>query len=455
MARTSRFCTGLFSGMVTLGLGAGTALAQERPAAGGPPGGAPARETDANSSEYVLKTQFVESVKAKKWKDAVETFGKLRQAHPTVLTDKRLQFMHAQALYESKAGSPEIDPDRKGATTALEGILKQQDNHIEALYLLAKIRAASNAPGDKDKAKDHLIASARAGQFVLRDISADKTFEFLLKEPGFILRVLNASNEYQVAAGGQHNFFVSPLIPKEAGGDDEPTGPIIPGATGDELKMKDLEERIEGLFREIVKLAEERQVEELITKFTELRQVMNEFGSSGTAEVRKKLDKWNQRLSDLGEVQLSIKLQVYITEGNQHLKAMADAIRDDLFDVALDRFNQINDLCEQMRSEEREVFKRNAEALFLRGKALADRARRLKRISEFTLKIEGVIVAPPDGKEADSAIINDRIYHEGDTIYDKDSEEEIPGLRVVEIVRSTVRFRYEDTEFVRELQPQK
>lgn len=444
MARTSRFFTGLVG--VALGLGA-PAQAQERPAAGAPGG---PREADANSSEYVLKTQFVEAVKAKKWKDAVETFGKLREKHPTVLTDKRLQFMHAQSLYESK----ELDPERKGATTALEGILEQQDNHIEALYLLAKIRAASNAAGDKDKAKDHLIASARAGQFVLRDISADKAFEFLLKEPGFILRVLNASNEYQVAPGGQHNFFVSPLIPK----DDDPnavTGPIVPGVTPDDQKMKDLEERIEGLFREIKKLSEERQVEELITKFTELRAVMNEYGSSGTTEVRKKLDKWNQQMSEHGEVVLSIKLQVYITEGNQHLKAMADAIRDDQFDVALDRFNQINDLCETMRGEEREVFKRNAEALFLRGKALADRARRLKRISEFTLKIEGVIVAPPDGKETDSAIINDRIYKEGDTIYDKDSEDEIPGLKVVEIVRSTVRFRYEDTEFVRELQPQK
>jgi hypothetical protein len=133
---------------------------------------------------------------------------------------------------------------------------------------------------------------------------------------------------------------------------------------------------------------------------------------------------------------------------------MAEAIRSDEYDAALDHFKQIEELCEQMKAEEREVFHRNAEALYLRGKALADRAKRLKRISEFELLVSGVVVAPPDGKEPDKAIINDHIYQEGDTVLDKTTDEEIEGLRIVEIVRSTVRFRYEDTEFVRELKPQ-
>lgn len=416
--------------------------AQERPKAdqAAPPG----READANTSEFTLKTQFIEATRSAKWREAVETFVRLRTAHPGVLQDKRLRFMHARALYEAK--------EVASAATELEALLEMQDNHIEALYLLAQIRAESKDPADKDKARDLLITSARAGQFVLRDISAAKVFDFLLKEPGFILRVMGASNEYTVQQSGQHNFFVSPLIPKVDGEIDQPTEP--PVSTGQEERLKQLEERIDALFKEIVKLAEDRQVEELIVKFTELRQVMNEFGSSGTIEVRKKLEKWNQRLSELGEVQLSIKLQVYISEGNQHLRAMADAIRDDQYDAALDRFNQINDLCEQMRAEEREVFHRNAEALFLRGKALADRARRLKRISEFKLDVTGIVVAPPGGQEPDSAIINDRIYREGDPVVDQATDEEIEGLRIVEVVRSTVRFRYEDTEFVRELRAQ-
>jgi hypothetical protein len=415
-----------------------------------PPPAAPRAEGE--SSELVLKTQFLEAHKAKKWDVAVETFQKLRTNFaPAVSKDKRLLYLYAEAQYNHNDLGP--------AATTLEGLLELQDNHVRALFLLAKIKAQSKEKDaqaqDHERAKDLLIQAARAGLYVLRDISSadgKKVFGFLLNDPQFILRVMNAANEYQIHSPSEiHNPFASPLIKaknEDQQGDIVQTGPVP------DQRQAELEGRIEDLFKEIVKLAEDRQVEELITKVTELRQIMNEFGAAGTAEVKKKLEKWNQRLSDLGEIVLSIRLQVYISEGNQHLRAMADAIRTDQYDQAIDHFNQIEALCEQMKAEDRDVFHRNAEALYLRGKALADRARRLKKISEFKLVVTGVVVAPPDGKEPDRAIINDHIYTEGDQVIDPATDEEIQGLRVVEIIRSTVRFRYEDTEFVRELKPQ-
>jgi hypothetical protein len=395
-------------------------------------------------TELVLKTQFLEAHKSGKWADAREAFVKLRRSHPSVLQDKRLLYLFAETQYKL---------DDQNAAVTLETLLEQQENHVRGLFLLAQLKAKSKEQVDKDRAKELLILAARAGQYVLRDINSEegkKVFAFLLTDPSFILRVMNAANEFQLSSGEIHNPFASQLKPN--------TGADVIDDTDDldvvDPKAEELEARIEELFKEIVKLAEERQVEELITKFQELRQIMNEYQGIGTAEVKRKLEKFGQRLNDLGEVKLSIQLQVYIAEGNQHLRAMADAIRTDQYDVALDRFVQIENLCEQMRGEEREVFHRNAEALFLRGKALADRAKRLKRISEFKLLVTGVVVAPPDGKEPDSAIINDRIYREGDTVVDETTDEEIEGLRVVEIIRSTVRFRFEDTEFVRELKPQ-
>lgn len=412
----------------------------EKPAAPapGPAGGA----EGADNSELVLKTQFLEAHAGGKWAEARDAFVKMRRTFPQVLQDKRLLYLYAEAQDRLSEAAP--------AAATLESLLELQDNHVRGLFLLAALKAKN--PQEKERAKDLLIQAARGGLFVLRDISSadgKKTFGFLLSDPGFILRVMNAANEYQVSATEVYNPFASPLLPANGETTPTPTTSVV-----ENERQAELEERIEALFKDIVKLAEERQVEELITKFTELRQIMNEYQGLGTAEVKKKLEKWSQRLSDLGEVQLSIKLQVYISEGNQHLRAMADAIRADQYDSALDHFNQIEALCEQMRNEEREVFHRNAEALFLRGKALADRARRLKKISEFKLEVTGVVVAPPDGKEPDSAIINDRIYREGDTVIDKATDEEIEGLHVVEIIRSTVRFRYEDTEFVRELKNQ-
>jgi hypothetical protein len=131
---------------------------------------------------------------------------------------------------------------------------------------------------------------------------------------------------------------------------------------------------VEALFAEIESLAQNRQVEELIGKFTELRAVMQRYGKTGSAAVRAKRAKWNKRLAAFGEVQLSIQLQIFINEGNQHLRGMAEAIKEKKTGLLHKNYGDMLALCDQMGQEEREVFHRNANALFLRGRALAIRA---------------------------------------------------------------------------------
>lgn len=408
---------------------------------------APAEERGPDRGTQVVHvTKLYEAFNKSDWDEVVKEFELLKDEYEGTLNDKRLVFLNAQALYNLALPKKKFDQ----AALALEQLLDLQEDHVGGLYLLAKIRAQSNNLADKERAKDLLLQSARAGQFVLRDISSadgQKVFADLLKDPGFILRVMNASNEFAVTATNLRNPFQSPLRPVDS------TLPPITGPedVGLDARLKELERRVDDLFKDIEKLAAQRQVEELIGKFTELRSIMAEYGQHGSDVVKKKLEKWNQRLAAFGEVQLSIQLQIYINEGNQHLRAMADSIKRDEYDAALERFEQIKELKDQMFNEEREVFHRNAEALFLRGKALADRATRLKRIAEFVLDVRGIVVTPPDSEDKDKAIINDTIYQEGETLLDTESDEPIEGLRVVEILPNTVRFRYEDTEFVREL----
>ena len=398
-------------------------------------------------NEQVLITKLYEAYKKADWADVIESFRLLRENFPAALQQNReLLFLNAEAFYYQGEKTKKFEQ----SAAALEQLLEQQPDHINGLYLLAKIRAQSSTPQERERAKDLLLQAARAGQFVLRDINSkdgQRVFAELMKDPGFILRIMSASNEFQASTSGLRNPFRSPLKEVDSSKTDVTT--IAPPEEGSS-ELVELERRIEGLFRDIEKLASQRQVEELIGKFTELRQIMTQHGASGSDMVKKKLERWNERLAQYAEVLHSIQLQIYINEGNQHLRAMAEAIKRDEYDVALERFEQIKELKDQMYAEEREVFQRNAQALFLRGKSLADRATRLKRISEFTLDVTGIVVTPPSTEEKDSAIINDRIYREGETVRD-DGDEEIEGLRVVEIVRSTVRFRYEDTEFVREL----
>ncbi len=423
---------------LTLALAPGVLYAQEA--------GEEERAPD-RGAQVVHVTKLYEAFKKSEWEEVVKEFELLKDEFEGTLNDKRLVFLNAQALYNLAAPRKKFDQ----AALALQQLLDLQEDHVGGLYLLAKIHAQSDNLADKERAKDLLLQSARAGQFVLRDISSpdgQKVFADLLKDPGFILRVMNASNEFAVTATNLRNPFQSPLRAVDQTGGAIIEGPADPGL---EDRLKELERRVDDLFKDIEKLALARQVEELIGKFTELRSIMAEYGQHGSDVVKKKMEKWNQRLAAFGEVQLSIQLQIYINEGNQHLRAMADSIKRDEYDAALERFEQIKELKDQMFNEEREVFHRNAEALFLRGKALADRATRLKRIAEFVLVVSGIVVTPPDSEERDKAIINDTIYQEGETLLDTESDEPIEGLRVVEILPNTVRFRYEDTEFVREL----
>ena len=428
-------------------LGAPAALAQdaETPAEGGDV--EVAASADGEVSDYVLVTQFLEAFEGEKYEDAIKRYKELTNDFPQLARDGRLQYLYAEANFETG--------DFKTAKDQLEGLLQTEQNHIEGLFLLAKVKIKM-AKGDNEKvlrtqAKQHLIQSARFGQFVLRDINSKagaKLFEFLQTDPKFILDVMNASNEFQIPSSRLHNPFRSPLI-LATEGIEEPTE-----QDGPRDRDTELERRIEELFRQIVQLAQERQHDELVKKFTELRQIMTEYGEDGTEEVRRKLEKWNQRLAELGEVRLSIKLQIYINEGNRFLRNMQDAIRDEQFDVALENFARIEAVVEDMRNEEREVFHQNADALHLRGQSLADSARRLKQISEFVLDVTGIVVVPPDSDDRDSAIINDRIYREGDTLVDEKTDEEIEGLSIEQIEPQTVKFSFEDTPFIRELRPQ-
>ena len=223
-----------------------------------------------------------------------------------------------------------------------------------------------------------------------------------------------------------------------------------PPATPEQLAM--LEGRVERVFEEITRLAEEREVEALIAQFTELRQLMAEYGERGAEVAKEMLAKWNERLEAFGEVQLSVKLQIYINRGNGHLRALAEAIRDDDDATFAARHAQIKQLAAEMQAEEREVFHRNADALLTRVTALAERAASaaaVRLVSGF-LSVTAIIVAPPGADLGDAAIINGRIHVEGDAVLNAKGEK-IPDLRVVDIVRSTVRFALGASEFTREL----
>ena len=125
--------------------------------------------------------------------------------------------------------------------------------------------------------------------------------------------------------------------------------------------------RLERLYRELIWLAEERRYDELVAAFTELRRVIEEELERGTltAEEVRLLDaRW------FGDTSDSIRLQHCINRGNAGLRTMQQAMKGGEFWALLDAWRDIAKVVADMRSEEREVFHQNADALALRAQSL-------------------------------------------------------------------------------------
>jgi hypothetical protein len=139
-------------------------------------------------------------------------------------------------------------------------------------------------------------------------------------------------------------------------------------------QRKEIGERIDGLFTKIETLAMKQDVEGLIAAFGEVRTLMKRYGTGGGPEFRSALARWEKRMANMGEVTISLRLQAYIHEGNQLLRAMAAAIKSNDAGAALGTYAQLEQLVSEMNKEERAVFKRNAAALDERGRSLMGRA---------------------------------------------------------------------------------
>ena len=154
-------------------------------------------------------------------------------------------------------------------------------------------------------------------------------------------------------------------------------------------------------------------------------------------------------LVGFGDLGLSIKLQLQIAEGNLLLKFMATALEEERYADVLSEFAQVRSLKDAMHSEERDVFKRNAKALFLRGRALEDVAERLLGIErryaglrvQATITQQGPLGGDPSFEPR--ALINGRALVAGDR------EPTFPEVVSVEPGRVQLRDSESDTTFSR------
>jgi len=218
-----------------------------------------------------------------------------------------------------------------------------------------------------------------------------------------------------------------------------------------------VEAALEDLFERIVALAERREVERIHEEVDGLEARLRAYAGTSSSPERRaaKLSELLGQLDgelggELGELALAIRLQVFITRGNTLLQGIQAAIRDERYADASALSGEVAELVAEMEAEEREVFHRNAEALRVRAVDLSERAAELARAARFPLLVTAIVVAD-DVYDGPAAIVDGRVVREGDVLVDPDTQEEIEGLEVAKIARSTVTFRLDGFEFTREL----
>lgn len=442
--------------LAALALAPAVAVAQQPPAPPTPPP-APAAEdparrpTDAHAenlerAEAVATSRFIEAFQIADWEKAETYFRELAETWPAYRVESSWVYRFCVVL--SKRGT---ESKKTEAIEQLQALLERDPENVNALYLLAQLKAQTDRAAAREEAKLLLLTAARQGFYTLREVMGkDETWKFLRNDPKFILSAMKASQEFTLVNGSGRNPFELPprfVIPPSQRPDD-------PGLPADPKKLAELDAKVEAIFADIERLLREDKVDEIVAKFADLDRLMRDYKAAGRERVAKRLEEWGRRADEWKEVRIAITLQKFLNEGNELLQAMVKAISGERFDEVFDKFAQLQKLAATMQKEDREEYQRNASALRLRGAALQAEAKKLKRIKELNLVVKGIVVDPrPEGHNRAIIVFDDpdkrgRIYEENDEIRNRE-DRRVEGLRVVRIAEGSIKFRYEETEFVR------
>lgn len=398
----------------------------------------PAGASSSDPAELVLRTRLEDAANQGRWSDVVGAFLELRE-RGLGAGDLRLLVRYAQAQLSLK--------DAAAAEAALVEVLATQPDHVVALPLLARLRAER---GEMREAADLLVLAARAGRLVLRDLAGEPPrapLRALLSDSSFVLRVMTAAQGEEVAVAPARDPFGSPL----QAGDEPPLEGRGGAAVEEDAAIAALRRELEALFGRVLEGARARDLPAVERAFGELRGTLARLELKvGVGTALEELERARGRFAEAEELFAALRLEVLLHEGNALLRQARAATDAGDWNAALSVVERLDDLCERLRATGGVREGRVADAFARRALDLAERARTAQAIAGLRLEVTGIVVPPPGAPRR--AIVNDRIHGEGEPVVDPVSGDPIEDLRIVEIGRSVVRFRYRHTEFARGLQ---
>ncbi|MBX3467460.1 MAG: hypothetical protein KF878_11265 [Planctomycetes bacterium] len=258
--------------------------------------------------ELVLRTRLEEAARVQRWDDVVATFQQLR-AQGLAANEPRLLVRYAEA--QAARG------DAAAAEAALLEVLGRRPDHVEALPLLARLRARA---GQTAQASDLLLAAARAGRLVLRDLAAEpeaSPLRLLLRRPDFVLGALRAARGEELTATAPHDPFVSALVRDEdaTAGEEK---------RDDRLDLAALRADLDALFARLLERARADDLPAVERLMGELDALLRRLAP---AVAEEELRAAQARLGEAAEVLAAARLRVLVRQGNADLRRAGGARR--------------------------------------------------------------------------------------------------------------------------------
>ena len=225
-----------------------------------------------------ISTEFLEASEGKNYEKVEDIYERGFKKFEKLKKKKNFIYRYCEAVYALSEKGKKKKARLEKITLALEDLIDDHPKYTSARFLLAKCLAKQKKP----TAKDQLLAAAKLGLPVLREISDKKNaklFGHLLEEPRFIVKIMKVGQIIDGGISEIKNPFTHPLkrtprkpegkgLPASGKTDSEQT------AANNAARIK-LENDIERLFREIEDHVERSEYEGLLAKFRELNGLMN------------------------------------------------------------------------------------------------------------------------------------------------------------------------------------
>lgn len=389
------------------------------------------------STERLAETRFLEAITKKEWERARRLFEtELRKRYP-----KRAALAVNQLRY-AKACSRLGKGDKEKARSILERLLEQAPKHLEALLLLAGLEAER---GELGASKDLLLRVAETGYNPLSEIyDKESPLSKTTADSLFVLELLKAQRSFEIPESGMSTVFWIEGAEKAA----VPEKKEAQEARKVSQRVRELEALLD-LLEKALEAREEESSGKLFEQFARRLQGSRPLLSDIV------IIRFENRLKRYQGLYLTLRFQIRRSKGIGLLRSMESALGAKKFDEVVKLFGSMAILVRDLRAVENESFQRLAEVLSKKALTFKVKAEKKKRIAELSLIVTGIILdqgrLDSGGRKNHRAIINDKIYKAGDEVTDKRGEP-VRGLRVVDIEKGAVRFRFHQEDFVRVLQ---